>query len=279
MRLAVGGAAGHDGAGAGGDGGVEEIDVEADVQVHAALAPAGDALGQQRRDAALVDLPHVDGVDAVGLQARLLARVDRAGAEDVDVRGLDRRGTAGSPSSGRRIGSPARNASAMPCMLPLGRGLGGVVVGMGVEPEHGELAALLGAAAGDAADRAHGDGVVAAEEDRHPAALGHAVGVSWSAARPAGDLGQVPAALGVARLHRHAQALDLVQGAAVRDAVAEVGEDAREPGGAQRLRAHQGAARGGAELEAGAEDRMSRRVSARHRGGLKRVEHVVSICG
>ena len=80
--------------------------------------------------------------------------------------------------------------------------------------------------------------MVAAEEDRHRAALGHAVGGVVQPARPAGDLGQVPAALGVARLHRHAQALDLVQGAAVGDAVAEVGEDAREPGGAQRLRAH-----------------------------------------
>ena len=57
------------------------------------------------------------------------------------------------------------------------------------------------------------------------------------------------------RRHRDGDRLDLVERAAVVDAVAEVGERAEEAGGAQRLRPHQRAARRAAELEAGPEDR------------------------
>ena len=144
----------------------------------------------------------------------------------------------------------------MPCRLPDGRGLGGVVVGVGVEPEHGDLAALLGARAGDAADRAHRDRVVAAEEDRHAGRPrpSRRRGRGWcgSSRRSrrdggSGRRGAAAMATGAAR--------DLVERAAVGDAVAEVAEGAHEAGGPQRLRSHRRAARRGAELEADAEER------------------------
>ena len=47
MRLAVGAAAGHDRAGSRDHRRVEEIEIEAHMQMHAALAPAGDAFLQR----------------------------------------------------------------------------------------------------------------------------------------------------------------------------------------------------------------------------------------
>ena len=98
------------------------------------------------------------------------------------------------------------------------------------------------------------------------------------AAGPAGDVGEVAAARGVARRHRHRHRRDLVQRAAVGDAVAEVGEHADEAGGAQRLRPHRRAARGGAELEAGAEEREVAGCGSVVIGAVSEaVEHGVSI--
>ena len=105
---------------AGRDGGVEEVDVEAHMQVDATGPPLGDALGQERGDAALVDRPHVDDVDAVRGDAGALAGVDRAGAEEVDV--AVRQGVERAPGveDRRERGVAGEEASAMPCMLPEG---------------------------------------------------------------------------------------------------------------------------------------------------------------
>ncbi len=189
--------------------------------------PAGDPLGEQRRDAALVDRAHVDGVDAVRAEPRLLLGIDRAGAEERDVGGRDgvERPVAEERREDRVAGGEGQRHAVH---VARGRGLGGVVVGVGVEPEHGGLAALAGAGAGDAGDRAHRDRMVAAEEHRHAGLGGHREGAVVDGAGPAGDLGQMVAAAGVAGRHGDRLGRDLVDRAAVGDPVAEVGEGADE---------------------------------------------------
>ena len=58
---------------------------------------------------------------------------------------------------------PSAIASGMPCTLPLGERLRRVHVGVGVEPDHAARAAVRGR---EPAERADGDRVVAAEDER-----------------------------------------------------------------------------------------------------------------
>ena len=120
MRLAVGGAARHHGAGARRDRRVEEVDVEAHVQVDAARAPARrSARRAARRRRARRS----------GACRRCRCRAPSAGPSRPG-RSSGRRRRAGSPAGTgserqvaeqrRRLGSPARNESAMPCRLPEG---------------------------------------------------------------------------------------------------------------------------------------------------------------
>jgi hypothetical protein len=62
---------------------------------------------------------------------------------------------------------PHRQATGMPWMLPDWRHGGGVEVGVGVEPQHAQLATGLAAVPGHRADRADRQAVIAAEHDRH----------------------------------------------------------------------------------------------------------------
>ncbi len=118
--------------------------------------------------------------------------------------------------------------------------------------------------------------MVAAEKDRHPAFAGDRVRGVVERPRPAGDLGEMPAASGQSRIDRHR--LDLVQRAPVADPVPQIAEHAGEPGGAQRLRPHQRAARAGSELEPDAEERnvppVQNGLRPRREQG---VEHIISI--
>ena len=104
--------------------------------------------------------------------------------------------------------------------------------------------------------------MVAAEEDRHPPLARHGVGVVVHRRAPARDLAEVAAALGQPRLHRHRRPARPRAACPVVHPVAELAEDAHEPGGPERLRAHQRAAGGGAELEPTPRNAMSRRFSA-----------------
>ena len=84
MRLAIGGAARHRGADAGRDAGIEEVDVEGEMQ-HAVRSPdALDDAADQHADAELVDRAHVGDGDAALMHQLLLQRIDRADAEQIE---------------------------------------------------------------------------------------------------------------------------------------------------------------------------------------------------
>ena len=87
------------------------------MQVHPARAPVGDALGQQRADPALVDLPHVHAVEPVRPDARAFTgSIERA----PKIWMLPAATAGPSPRIGASTGSPAIAASAIPCMFPVG---------------------------------------------------------------------------------------------------------------------------------------------------------------
>ena len=71
------------------------------------------------------------------------------------------------------------------------RGRRRVVIGMRVEPQHEQRPADLRGMARHARDAAHGEAVVAAEEDRERAALHRAIGRGLDGTRPAGDLRRI----------------------------------------------------------------------------------------
>ena len=158
----------------------------------------------------------------------------------------------------------------MPCMLPDGRGLGGVVVGVGVEPEHGQLAPRLGAARGrrrrSRPSRPRG---------RRRERSGRPARPPWR--RRGRGSPRVQPAMSLRWLQRAASPGPSLpprprprQRAAVGDAVAEVGERQEEAGGPERLRGHRRAAGGGAELELDAEERDVLPVARRRLGRLQR---------
>jgi hypothetical protein len=80
LGLAVGRAARHGGAHAGGNLRVEEVDVETDVQVRPGIE-SGQRLRNGRPHADLVDVPHVEDVETLLVHEALLARVDAANAD------------------------------------------------------------------------------------------------------------------------------------------------------------------------------------------------------
>ena len=178
-------------------------------------------------------------------------------------------------------GSPARKRQRHAVQVARRRGLRRVVVGVGVEPEHRQLAPRLGAGAGDAADRAHRDRVVAAEEDRHarlaPPSRRRRRAAAGSSPRPRRDAGSARrAAASIAT----GGGLDLVERAAV----------ARPGGRARRGRAR--ARRCAAPAAPSACRATRRRARGRRRGSRcrggsaaasaaasERVEHVVSMVG
>src|SRR5690606_7787902 len=161
-------AARHGGADTRRDAGVEEVDVEADVQVgvvvHAVQRFLHDAL-----HADLVDVAHVVDVQAVLLDQLLLALVDRADADLPHHVGRDRRRvTAEVGQFARAQAAQARHRHAVDVAR---RGdLAGVEVGVGVQPQHAQLLAGLAAVARDTGDRAQAQAVVTAQQDRHAAA-------------------------------------------------------------------------------------------------------------
>ncbi len=73
-----------------------------------------------------------------------------------------------------------------------GRGSGWrVEVGVRIQPEHEQLAPVLGGMSGYAVHRAHGEAVVTSEQDRTSAPASDVVGASAQGARPRGDLRKV----------------------------------------------------------------------------------------
>lgn len=202
-------------------------------------------------------MAHVDAIDAMGAQPRALAGIERAGAEQMDVlrpHRIERPVLA----EDRRQHRIAREKGQRHAVQIAGRrGLGRVVVGMGIEPQHRELLPALGAAPRDPADAAHGNRMVAADEDRHAARVGrrHRMGAVMDPPGPAGDLGEMLAGCGRLCRHRHLDRPGLAQGAAIGHPVPERRQHARQSSGPQRIGPHQRAARRRADFEADPEKR------------------------
>ena len=166
--------------------GIEEIDIEPDMQ-HAVLRPhALDDLSDQHADAELVDRAHVRDRDAAFEHQLLLHGIDRADAEQVELVGADRgaRRAAEQPvEAGFAAQERRRHAVHVAGLRRLRR----VVVGMGVEPEHEQRPALLLPVARHAVHRSHRQRMIAAHEDRHGAGARQRVGTLAERADPALD--------------------------------------------------------------------------------------------
>src|SRR5690606_15502219 len=124
-----------------------------------------------------------------------------------------------------------------------------------------QLLARLAAVRGDRGDRTDRQAVVAAEHDRHAAGVEFARGCLEHGAVPGHDFVEVAVAPG-RRLPRVARALDV---AAVDHVDAARGQRLRQPGHAQRLRTHAGAAGAGADVGGRADDRYGG-IAAAHGG-------------
>src|SRR5690606_7453818 len=193
LRLAVVRSARHGGADARRDAGVQEIDIEADVQVGVVVHTL-QCLLHHPLHADLVDVAHVVDVEAVLLDQFLLALVDRADADLPHHVGGYRRGVAA--KVGQRVWAEAAQAGHRHAVDVAGRGnVAGVEVGVGIEPQHAQLLAGLAAVAGDAGDRAEAEAMVATEQDRHPAAAELGVHRLHHHAVPLGDFGQMTEAV------------------------------------------------------------------------------------
>ena len=227
------------------------------MQMHAPRPPAGDALGEQRADAALVDLGACrrSRSPSARMGARSGGSIERA-PKTWMFSGLERvQRPRPEERAERRLAGEKRQRHAV--QVPARAGLGGVVVGVGVEPEHRHLAARVSARRrATPADRPHRDRMVAPEEDRHAGWPAMAKARSCTAAvQPATSsrLRQRAASRGC---HRHRQGGGGVQRAEVAHPVAEL---AQRRGKGRRCGAPTGpmqsAGGGGAELELDAEER------------------------
>ena len=214
VALAERQAAADGGAGGGGPLGVEGVDVEGEVDGGVG-ADVGEGELHDAPDAVPVDVVHAEGADAVGAQEVLFGAVDVPKA-DVDefadgeggrVGGEpgEREGGRGSAVGGRgcAVGAVGANGGGDAAIGGCrgggggrvdGRGearqkgnghavdvaaegdLGGVDVGVGVDPDDGDFSAeTLADRLGGAGDGANGDAVVSTEREHEPA--GSCVGV------------------------------------------------------------------------------------------------------
>src|ERR1700733_513181 len=130
---------------------------------------------------------------------------------------------------------------------------------MGVEPQDEQIAPRLGREPGDAADRAHGDAVIAAEHDRRPPRAGDRIGFAGKQPRPGCDLGEpMGLALGYGQVNQWGRRSEI---APVLDVVAEVPQRFYDARCAQHGRSHRGAWHARSRLDGRAEngDRAGKR--------------------
>ena len=158
VGLAVGEAAAHGGADAGGDLRVDRVEVDADVQERRPVQER-QRLAKRALDAVPVDLAHREDPEVEVADQLALAVVERADADERrPLDGRRRPGGALELRAGDAEGGRERHAVDVPAR----RGLGAVQVAVRIEPEH---------AAGPGrrrhpADRPDRDRVIAAEDQR-----------------------------------------------------------------------------------------------------------------
>ncbi len=143
---------------------IDDVEIEADVKVGRRRVDAGQHALQDVADAVLVHRPHVVAPQSGSRDRGLFLAVDRSGADDGDIRRRDRRPFASAQELGE-VRVSGEEGDAHPVHVAGGRGMRGVEIGMGVDPQDGHALALPGSAPRHRADRAHGDAVVPADDE------------------------------------------------------------------------------------------------------------------
>jgi hypothetical protein len=191
-------------------------------------------------------------VMALQRQRLALRRIDAAQADHADVLRLHRRDERRVPAGKTLAAGDVSHRHAV--QIAAGRAVEGVEVGMGVEPQHEQLFAVLLRPAGDAGDRAGGKTVVAAEKDRK-AFRRRFVGGRLDRRGPGGDLAEIAdGGIGMA-LRRDGADGDR---RTLDHRVAEVAQRLGEAGGAEGARPHVGAAPAGAGFDGGGDENAGR---------------------
>src|SRR6516165_11730103 len=141
----------------------------------------------------LVDVTHIEHIEPLLVHEALCPGIDAAHADLPHPRRIDgRRAAADADQLRRTEAAQARDRHAVHVTA---RGeLAGVEVGVGIEPQHAQFAALLAAVPCDGCDRADAEAVIAAEQDRQPPLLYLAVHALVHQLVPAHYLRQMPVA-------------------------------------------------------------------------------------
>mmetsp|Transcript_20990 Transcript_20990/g.81089 ORF Transcript_20990/g.81089 Transcript_20990/m.81089 type:complete len:387 (+) Transcript_20990:670-1830(+) len=193
VGLAVGRAAVDRGAHARCHHRVEEVDVEADVQM-GVVVQRGQGQLHRVAHAHFVDEAHVEDFKVLLVHEAPLALVDAADADLAHPLRADRGHMAADLD--QLLGPEAAQAGHGHAVDVAAGGEGaGVEVGMGVQPQHAQLLAHVAAVAGHGADGAQAQAVVAAEQDGHAAGLELGVHRIVHGAVPCDDLVEVAVAL------------------------------------------------------------------------------------
>jgi hypothetical protein len=175
VRFAVGEPAPYRRPDAGGYPRVHHVEIQRDVNpLEVRESPEGAA--HDARDPVGVHLLHRVDADPGLLEQQAFLQIHGPQAHDHHVFGVYARALA---ADGHQVGVAAtrEHGERHAVDVPRRRGLGGVEVGVGVEPDEAGAPRVLR----DAGDGAYGDGVVAAEEDGEVTLGGHCLG-------PPGDL-------------------------------------------------------------------------------------------
>src|SRR5215212_2036498 len=195
MRLAVGRSAGYCRPDTGSQIGVDEINVETDVEHAITGFHLFDHAADQHPDAELIDLTHISKTDAALAQQILFHPVDRTHSEKFKPIRSDRR----SRLLAQQAVEPwlaAKEARRHAMHVARKRGHRGVIVRMSVEPEHKQFASCFAPVSSYTVHRAHRKGMVTAKEYRRRAGARQLIGARAQCANPALDFTVVPGVVG-----------------------------------------------------------------------------------
>src|SRR5437764_10166922 len=160
MRLAIGWAARDRSRDARCEMGVEQVDIETDVEHALSAFHLIDDAADQNADAELVDLAHVRKTETAIAQQTLFHTVDRTHAEQLEPIRINRCPRLFAEKT-IEPGLAAEESRRHAMHVGGKRGRWGVVVRMRIEPQHEKLAAGFAPVASDPIHRTHRERVVA----------------------------------------------------------------------------------------------------------------------
>ena len=267
LRLAPGRTAEYRRADTGRDVGIDEIEIETDVEV---AAGAGDVFQHLRHDGAhadFIDPAHVVDDEAAVDDAFFLHRIDGTDPDLEDPFGIDHR-CCMTEIEQIAMAVAAQDGDRHPVHVARGARLLRVEVGVRIEPEHRQGRPLAGAVPGDRGDRADGERVIAAHQDRRLVAVeGRRDGVAHRTA-PGERLVEMAPAVD-RRTQRIGRSREI---AVIVHPVAHAGQGRLQARHAQCLRSQIGAARARGDVARGADQtERPRRAGGGGRG--------VAMCG